>query len=73
MSWLGTTSHGCLTRRVVAQNYFESTSDRAAVEKMNRWIKNDPYLRRALKKAGYRDRMRIFTPKIVRVFHQYFS
>ncbi len=61
------------SRRDIAQHYFPSTTAVLSVAKMHRWILADNSLYNALLRAGYRNGMHHFTPKIIKTFVRFFG
>lgn len=55
----------------LAQFYIPNRSPEAARRTLMNWIQRNHPLKRALKKAGYRDENRIFTPEQVRLICKY--
>ena len=55
----------------LAQIYIPNRSPEAARHTLMNWIHRNRPLKQALKKAGYRDENRIFTPEQVRLICQY--
>jgi hypothetical protein len=55
------------TKSELAQLYYPECSPRVAVNRLARWIKDDPQLRAALMEAGYRKTQHDFLSSQVRV------
>ena len=59
------------TRREVACEIFPNNTPRQAVNRLTRWIHQDPVLLSRLMERGYSSYMRCFSPNIQRVLQAY--
>lgn len=62
-----------MPRREVAELIFPDSRGRVAVNRLGRWIKADPALRRALQQKGYAKHKQILTMPVLRVLQSYLS
>ena len=67
-----TTLSSVCTRQEIASLIFPSPTMHASVARLNRWIKQDPILEKALRLAGYKEKSHFFTPKIIRILERFF-
>ncbi|MBO5677355.1 MAG: DUF4248 domain-containing protein [Bacteroidaceae bacterium] len=67
-----TTLSSVCTRQEIASIIFPSTSTHTSVARLNRWIKQDPILQKALQLAGYKEKSHFLTPKIIRILERFF-
>ncbi len=64
---------GGASRSDIALHYFPSTSAKASVAKMRRWISGDREFRKALRLTGYSKGCHRFFPGTIRVFISFFG
>ena len=67
-----TTLSNVCTRQEIASIIFPSTTIHASVARLNRWIKQDVILQKALRLAGYKEKSHFLTPKIIRILERFF-
>lgn len=58
-------------RRDMAVRCFEGCKPTSAVARLRRWIAGDPELRLELRRAGYREGSRYFSPRQARLIKRY--
>ena len=62
---------GPLSFSQLAMAYAPEISAAAASNRLRQWLSINPQLMQSLRKAGYRDRQRVLTPRQVEVIYEY--